>query len=198
MESYTRARCLDLSLARRLGCTRHAILAGRLASVHQGRAARSHCVVRTSGVQFAAAEKIWLDFTRECAMRHAVRKTANRRSRSKSKGTEVREENEANVGRPRLGRSERLNARIAPGDQALLAKVAGMQGVSVSTFVIQAARARAKALLRRRRLIRLSSRDQQTLIRALLSPAEPNAALARAAASHARELARRSIPEPAP
>ena len=126
----------------------------------------------------------------------AVRKTTNRPSKSKSKSTEVRDENEANVSRPRPGRSERLNARITPDDQALLAKVAGMQGVSVSTFVIQAARDRARALLRRRRLIRLSSRDQKALISTLLSQAEPNAALARAAASHARELARRAMPEP--
>lgn len=126
----------------------------------------------------------------------AVRKTTNRPSKSKSKGTQVREDIAANVDRPRPGRSERLNARITPDDQALLAKVAGMHGVSVSTFVIQAARARAKALLRRRRLIRLSSRDQQALIGALLSPAQPNAALAGAAASHARELARRSLSEP--
>jgi len=127
-------------------------------------------------------------------MRHVgVRKP----SKSKSKATEAREENDANVGRPRLARSERLNARITPDDQVLLAKVASMQGISVSTFVIQAARARAKALLRRRRLIRLSRRDQKALISALLSPAEPNAALVRAASSHARELARRSTPEPA-
>lgn len=94
----------------------------------------------------------------------------------------------------RSARSERLNARITPDDQVLLTKVAGMQGVSVSTFVIQAARARAKALLRRRRLIRLSVRDQKALISALLSPPEPNAALLRAAASHADEMARRSAP----
>lgn len=126
----------------------------------------------------------------------AVRKTTNRPAKSKSKGTEMREDIAANVDRPRTGRSERLNARITPDDQALLGRVASMQGVSVSTFVIQAARSRAKALLRRRRLIRLSSRDQKMLISALLSPAEPNAALARAAASHARELARRSAPGP--
>ena len=130
-------------------------------------------------------------------MRHAaVRKTTKTPSKSKSAGTDVREKNEANVSRPRLARSERLNARITSDDQALLAKVAGMQGVSVSTFVIQAARARAKALLRRRRLIRLSTRDQQALIGALLSPAAPNAALRRAASSHARELARRSMSDP--
>ncbi|MGH7627635.1 MAG: DUF1778 domain-containing protein [Gemmatimonadaceae bacterium] len=122
-------------------------------------------------------------------MRHvADRKTL----KSKSKPTEIREKS---VGRPRVARSERLNARITADDQVLLAKVAGMQGVSVSAFVIQAARAKAKALLRRQRLIRLSARDQKTLIRALRSPAAPNAALVRAAASHAREVARRSTPE---
>lgn len=124
-----------------------------------------------------------------------MRQVADRKtSKSKSKPAEAREES---VGRPRVARSERLNARITADDQVLLAKVASMQGMSVSTFVIQAARAKAKALLRRRRLIRLSARDQKTLIRALLSPAEPNAALVRAAASHAREVARRSTPEPA-
>ena len=129
-------------------------------------------------------------------MRHAAVRKTTKTSKSKSTGTDVREKNEANVSRPRRARSERLNARITSDDQALLAKVAGMQGVSVSTFVIQAARARAKALLRRRRLIRLSTRDQQALIGALLSPAAPNAALRRAASSHARELARRSMSDP--
>lgn len=119
-----------------------------------------------------------------------MRETAARKtSRSKAKKADGRE---AQVAQPRLARSERLNARITPDDHVLLAKVAGMEGVSVSTFVIQAARARAKALLRQRRLIRLSARDQKALIAALLSPPEPTAALVRAALSHARELERRS------
>lgn len=95
-------------------------------------------------------------------------------------------------------RTDRLNARLTSGDQILLAKVAAMEGVSVSAFVIQAARARAKALLRRRRLIRLSGRDQKALIGALLAPPEPNAALIRAAASHADESRRRFAAVPAP
>jgi uncharacterized protein (DUF1778 family) len=112
-----------------------------------------------------------------------------KKPRSKSNETDAREEH---VARVRGARSERLNARITPDDQVLLAKVADMQGVSVSTFVVRAARAKAKAVLRRQRLIRLSARDQKALISALLSPPEPNAALVRAAASHARELERRS------
>jgi len=112
-----------------------------------------------------------------------------KKGRSKSKEADAREEH---VTRERRARSERLNARITPDDQVLLAKVADMQGVSVSTFVVQAARAKAKSVLRRRRLIRLSTRDQKALIRALLSPPEPNAALVRAAASHARALEQRS------
>lgn len=113
----------------------------------------------------------------------------SKKPKSKSKEADVREEQ---VARTRRARSERLNARITPDDQALLAKVAGMQGVSVSTFVVQAACAKAKSVLRRRRLIRLSVRDRKALISALLSPPEPNAVLVRAAASHARELERRS------
>lgn len=120
----------------------------------------------------------------------ALRKTA----KAKSKEPIAHQEQ---TPRPHLARSERLNARITADDQVLLAKVAGMQGVSVSTFVIQAARARAKAVLRRQRLIRLTRRDQKALINALLSPPGPNAALARAAASHARELEQRSTLAPA-
>jgi uncharacterized protein (DUF1778 family) len=112
-----------------------------------------------------------------------------RKPGSKAKEADAREERVASA---RRSRSERLNARITPDDQVLLAKVAAMQGVSVSTFVVQAARAKAKAVLRRQRLIRLSARDQKALISALLSPAEPNAALVRAAASHERELVQRS------
>src|SRR5262245_18915642 len=120
--------------------------------------------------------------------RGKTRKQNSKATKQSSRTGEIRQD----TGRPRLARSERLNARITPGDQALLAKVAEMQGVSVSTFVIQAARERAKALLRRRRIIRLSAGDQKALISALLSPPKPNAALVRAAASHARELARRA------
>lgn len=124
-----------------------------------------------------------------------MRATDDRKtSKPHSKTATVHEEPAA---RPRLARSERLNARITADDQVLLAKVAGMQGISVSTFVIQAARARAKAVLRRQRLIRLTRRDQKALVSALLSPPEPNAALVRAAAAHARELERRSTVEQA-
>jgi uncharacterized protein (DUF1778 family) len=124
-----------------------------------------------------------------------MRATADRKnSKSKSEAAVAQQERAA---QPRLARSERLNARITADDQVLLAKVAGMQGISVSTFVIQAARARAKAVLRRQRLIRLTRRDQKALISALLSPPEPNAALVRAAASHARELERRATVEQA-
>jgi len=124
-----------------------------------------------------------------------MRATADRKT-SKSKSKEAAAQ-QGHAARPRLARSERLNARITADDQVLLAKVAGMQGISVSTFVIQAARARAKAVLRRQRLIRLTRRDQQALISALLSPPEPSAALVRAAASHTRELERRSTVEQA-
>jgi uncharacterized protein (DUF1778 family) len=117
------------------------------------------------------------------------RRTLNRSRKPKSGATQTARKPRVNS---RGGRTERLNARISSDDQVLLAKVAGMQGVSVSTFVIQAARARAKALLRRRRLIRLSARDQKALISALLSPAAPNAALIRAAASHAHEVVERT------
>jgi uncharacterized protein (DUF1778 family) len=110
----------------------------------------------------------------------------------KPKSKKKADAHDEQVARTRRARSERLNARITPDDQVLLAKVAGMQGVSVSTFVVQAARAKAKSVLRRRRIIRLSTRDQKALISALLSPHEPNAALVRASASHARELEQRS------
>jgi uncharacterized protein (DUF1778 family) len=114
------------------------------------------------------------------------RKTPNASRKPKARVTKTASKPRENS---RRARTERLNARISSDDQILLAKVAGMQGVSVSTFVIQAARARAKALLRRRRLIRLSARDQKALISALLSPTGPNAALMRAAASHTHEVA---------
>jgi uncharacterized protein (DUF1778 family) len=124
------------------------------------------------------------------------RNTSTKVSNPKPRPTDGGDQESADT--PRAARTERLNARLTSADQKLLTKVASMQGVSVSTFVIQAARARANALLRRRRLIRLSTRDQKALMSALLSPPEPNAALVRAAASHAAEAARRSTTPLAP
>lgn len=115
----------------------------------------------------------------------------------KSKAGATRKARKQRAAHAQPARTERLNARITPDDQILLAKVAGMRGISVSTFVIEAARPRAKALLRRRSLIRLSARDQHTLINALLSPPEPNAFLRSTAASHTQESARRSTANPA-
>ncbi len=82
-------------------------------------------------------------------------------------------------------RSTRIEARIAPDALALVKRAAELQGRSLSDFIVAAAQAEANRTIAETQLIRLSLEDQQNLAIAILNPPAPNAALRRAAQSHA-------------
>ena len=84
-----------------------------------------------------------------------------------------------------VGRSARIEARIAPDALALVKRAADLEGRSVSDFVVAAAGEAARCAIEREQVIRLSVADQERFADLLLYPPEPNDALRRAKAAHA-------------
>lgn len=83
-------------------------------------------------------------------------------------------------------RTTRLEARISPEALAIVRRAAEIQGRSLSDFVVSAAQEAARKAIEEAQVIRLSVEDQEALAAAILNPPEPNDALRRARAAHAR------------
>ena len=83
-------------------------------------------------------------------------------------------------------RSERVEARIAPGVLAIVRRAAEVQGSSLSEFIVQAANQAAQRTIEDLQAVRLSTEDQIRFVESLLNEdAEPAPALRRAAKHHA-------------
>jgi uncharacterized protein (DUF1778 family) len=71
----------------------------------------------------------------------------------------------------------RLTARIPEHLRETLEQAAGLQGATLSQFVVQSAFAEAQRVLERETLIHLSQRDAQKVFGLLAHPPKPNRAL---------------------
>lgn len=87
-------------------------------------------------------------------------------------------------------RSERLEARVSHEQKDLFLRAAELQGRSLTDFVIASAQQAAIDTVRTHDALRLSDRDRQAFVAALLSPAVPGTRL-EAAARRYRERAGR-------
>lgn len=82
---------------------------------------------------------------------------------------------------PKPARSERLEARISKAQKELFVRAADLQGRSLTDFVIASAQAAAVETVRTHDALRLSDRDRQAFVSALLTPPAPAGALQQAA-----------------
>lgn len=74
----------------------------------------------------------------------------------------------------------RITTRVPAEVQKTLELAAGMVGATVNQFVIQSALREAQRVIEQERVIRLSARDAEAFLRAVETPAPPNAALSAA------------------
>lgn len=81
----------------------------------------------------------------------------------------------------------RLEARVSPEVKALLERAAGIQGVTLTSFLISSAQKAASDIVERYESLQLGQRDSEAFVDALLNPPEPNEAL-KAAASRYQTL----------
>ena len=80
-----------------------------------------------------------------------------------------------------LAKDDRLEARITTSQKEILQRAAELEGRSLTDFVVSSAHAVAKQVIQEHEILRLTARDREIFINALLNPPAPNAKLRRAA-----------------
>lgn len=78
----------------------------------------------------------------------------------------------------------RLEARISAEQKQLIERAAGLQGRTLTEFVVRSAQEAAREAIREHESISLSARDTKAFIAALLKPPAPGARLKQAAAQY--------------
>lgn len=78
----------------------------------------------------------------------------------------------------------RLEARISPEIHALIKRAADLENRTITDFVVAAAQNAAAQTMAQQDIIRLSLKDQERFVEALLNPQPPNAAMERAKLRH--------------
>lgn len=78
-------------------------------------------------------------------------------------------------------RSERLEARLSSDQKRVLQRAADLRGSSLTEFVLNSAHEAAMRTIEEFEVLKLTERDRDVFIRALLHPPAPNQALRRAA-----------------
>lgn len=78
---------------------------------------------------------------------------------------------------------ERLEARVSREQKQLFQRAADLEGRSLTDFIIKATQEAARQTIERQGILRLSARDQQVFVKALLNPPSPGKRL-RAAAGY--------------
>jgi uncharacterized protein (DUF1778 family) len=84
-------------------------------------------------------------------------------------------------------RDERIDCRVSSDSKSLFARAAELCGVTLTSFMIEAARERAMRLISEHDRLILNNEARDTFMNALSNPPAPNAALQRAAKKYTRE-----------
>jgi uncharacterized protein (DUF1778 family) len=93
-------------------------------------------------------------------------------------------------GQARPSRSERLETRISKGQKELFVRAATLQGRSLTDFLIASAHDAALETVRTHDALRLSERDRQAFVSALLSPPAPAMTLRQAVKRYRKRAGR--------
>ena len=82
---------------------------------------------------------------------------------------------------PARNKNDRIDFRVSSDTKTLLARAAELSGVKMSQFWIDVATERAQDIVAQHDQIELNDQARKIVLKALLSPPAPNAALKRAA-----------------
>ena len=87
-----------------------------------------------------------------------------------------------------ISRAARFEARITEAQKALFQRAAVLGGHRTLTdFVINSAQEKAEAIVRDSEILRLSEKDRQSFVEALLRPPTPNKKLRQAATRYKKQ-----------
>ena len=85
---------------------------------------------------------------------------------------------------------ERLEARVSKDQKDLLQKAARLEGSSLTEFIVRAAQDAANRALERTEILKLTARDRERFINALIAPPPPKPRLRKAAARYKKIVSR--------
>lgn len=85
-------------------------------------------------------------------------------------------------------KTKRIEARVTPETKEAIEHAAALEGISVTDFIVRAARDAAEQTIRSHEVITLSAEDSLRFVEAILNPPEPNEALRRAFAAARRHI----------
>lgn len=85
-------------------------------------------------------------------------------------------------------RAERLEARVTTEQKALIERAAALQGRTITDFVLTSVQEAARRAIEDHELIRLSLRDAEAFVAALVNSREPSVRLREKAARHRSAL----------
>ncbi|CAB3802753.1 hypothetical protein LMG28614_05689 [Paraburkholderia ultramafica] len=88
----------------------------------------------------------------------------------------------------KAARTDRIDARLTTDQKELLEHAAALQGRTVTAFVLASAEEAALKTIREHETIRLSERDREAFIDALLNPPPPSKRLRAAAVAYLKEM----------
>jgi len=88
---------------------------------------------------------------------------------------------------PKATRTDRIDARLSGDLKELLERAAILQGRTVTAFVLASAEEAALKTIRDHDMIRLTERDREAFVSALLNPPRPSERLRAAAAAYRKE-----------
>ncbi len=87
-------------------------------------------------------------------------------------------------------RTYRFDARLNREQKTLIERAAGLEGRTVTDFVLHSARAAAERAIQERSVLILTARDTEKFVDAILNPAEPGPVLRKAAQRYKNALGR--------
>jgi uncharacterized protein (DUF1778 family) len=85
-------------------------------------------------------------------------------------------------------RKERLEARVSTELKAIIEHAAKLQGRSITDFVIGSLEVSARETLREYESLKLNAADSARVVKALMNPPKPKAALKKAFALHRKTV----------
>lgn len=80
---------------------------------------------------------------------------------------------------PPTTKNKRIEARVTPETKAVIEHAAALEGISITDFIVRAARDAAEQTIWSHEVITLSAQDSLLFVDALLNPPAPNDALRR-------------------
>ncbi|MBZ5724267.1 MAG: DUF1778 domain-containing protein [Acidobacteriia bacterium] len=83
---------------------------------------------------------------------------------------------------------ERLEARVTNRQKRLIERAANLEGRSITDFVVAVTQAAARQVVEEHEILKLTAKDREVFVDALLHPAEPNARLREAVRRNHRRL----------